>query len=113
MLHSQQATRQNLVRELILLGGIRSVALVLLLLNLRHFQKFKEITFLGHLKCYFSDEIVAELVALREKLTKEGKSTWVVKFTLFYQILTLVWGIYIQINIDNLTLPSSDRRIDK
>lgn len=105
--------RQNLYQELIVLGGISLATLVLLLLKLLHSQQVKGITFSVNLKSYFSDDIVAELAALRERLTKENKSTWRIRISLFYQILTLVWGIYIQINIDNLTLPSRDRRIDK
>jgi HEAT repeats len=113
LLHSQQVTLRNLVRELIVLGGSSLATLVLLLLKLLHSQQVKGITFSVNLKSYFSDDIVAELAALRERLTKENKSTWRIRISLFYQILTLVWGIYIQINIDNLTLPSRDRRIDK
>lgn len=106
-------TRQNLDQELILLGSSSLASLVLLLLMLRYFQQFKGITFSSHLKCYFPDEIVAELAALRERLTKEKKLIWLIRFRLFYQIITLAWGIYIEMNIDNLTSPSRDRRIDK
>ncbi len=112
-LKSHTTTIQNLDRELIFLGGGSLATLVLLLLMLRSLQQVKGITFSDHLICYFSEEIVAELAALREQLTDEEKPTWLIRFILSYQILTLIWGIYIRINIDNLTLPSRDRRIDK
>jgi hypothetical protein len=112
-LKSHATTTQNLNRELMMIGVASAATLVLLLLMLRSIQQFKAITFSDHLICYFSEEIVSELVALRDRLTKEKKSTWLIRFILFYQILTLGWGIYIQIDIDNRTLPSRDRKIDK
>jgi hypothetical protein len=100
-------------RELMLIGIGSTATLLLFFLILRSIHKSKGITFSDRLICYFPEEIVSELAALREQLTKEKKLNWLIRSILFYQILTLVWGIYIQINIDNLTLPSRDRRIDK
>jgi HEAT repeats len=114
LLYFQQVTLQNLVRELILLSS-SFVTLVLLLLKLLHSQQVKGITF--YLKCYFPEDIIEDVVAnlavLRERLTKEEKSPLLIQFILFCQILTLAWGICIEMNIDNITLPSRDQRIDK
>jgi hypothetical protein len=84
-----------------------------ILLSLWHLIRFKNITLLGYLINIFPEEIVSELTVLREQLTKEKKSIWLIRLSLFHQILTLVWAIYIQINLDNLTLSLRDRRIDK
>jgi hypothetical protein len=105
--------REFFDRELTLMGIGSTGTLVLFVLVLRSIHQFKGLTFSDRLICYFPEEIAAELTALQEQLTKEKKSTLLIRFILFYQILTLVWGIYIQIKIDNLTLPSRDRRIDK
>jgi hypothetical protein len=104
--------RNNLNLEFILLGVSLGIFLLLPLI-MRSFQQVNLITFSDYLTCYFPEEIVAELTALRARLTDDKKSTWLIRFILFYQIITLVWGIYIQIKIDNLISLARDRKIDK
>jgi hypothetical protein len=104
-------------KQLILIFAAIGILLILWQLILWHLIQFKDITLLDYLINIFPedivDDIVANLAALRERLTKEEKSPWLVQFILFCQILTLAWGICIEMNIDNITLPSRDRRIDK
>ncbi|WP_310487097.1 hypothetical protein [Chamaesiphon sp. VAR_69_metabat_338] len=107
------SNRKMYIQESYILKAAISGTLMLFILVLFGFYRLRGVAPSVCFACYFSEEIVAELSALRERLTNEQKLTWLIRFILFYQILTLVWGIYIQINIDNLTLPSRDRRIDK
>lgn len=97
---------------LFFLGGSGIAILVLLLLMLQNLRQLQGITWVGYLNFYFPEEVVAELAALRAQLTQTQKSTWLIRYILFYEVLTLIWAFYIQITIDNFWLPSSDRRID-
>jgi cytochrome bd-type quinol oxidase subunit 1 len=106
--HSKLVNQQLRMMIMFVIGTLSSFLTSILM-----FRQVKDVTFTGYLLYSFPEEIISELAALREQLTKQKRSTWLIRSILFYQILTLVWGIYIQINIDNLTLPSRDRRIDK
>jgi hypothetical protein len=73
-------------------------------------KELQRITWKDHITCYFPEEVVSELSALRGELTQTKKSTLLIETTLLYVIFTLIWAFYIQINIDNLWLPSKDQR---
>jgi hypothetical protein len=84
----------------------------LLTFNLRLFQiqRLLRNGCKGYLGCYFPEEAVGELIALRRELTHTKKSRIVIEITLLYVVFTLIWAFYIQINIENLWLPSKDQR---
>jgi hypothetical protein len=105
--------RDDLNQDLLIMSISITSALALSVMMFHSIYRLKNLAFSDFVFCYFPEEIVAELVALSEILTNDRKSIWLIRFILFHQILTLAWGIYVQINIDNLTLHSSDRRIDK
>jgi HEAT repeats len=93
------------------LTGYASVtSLFLLLLTLLCLKEMQRIAWKDHLTCYFPEETVGELIALRHELTQAKKPTVLVEAKLLYVIFTLIWAFYIQINIDNLWLPSKDQR---
>jgi HEAT repeat protein len=94
----------------ILTGSTLAISLFLLLSTLFFLRQLHRISWQGHLICYFPEEVVGELVALRRELTQSKKSTILIQTTLLYVVFTLVWSFYIQINIDNLWLPSKDQR---
>jgi HEAT repeat protein len=64
----------------------------------------------GHLICYFPEEVVGELIAFRHELIQEKKPMILIETTLLCVVFTLIWAFYIQINIENLWLPSKDQR---
>jgi hypothetical protein len=72
----------------------------------------KSIHLIVLLKLFFPDEIVAEMKALHEKLSLEKKSSWYIRTKLFYEFITLIWALNVQIKIDNLHLPSKQRNVD-
>jgi hypothetical protein len=94
----------------ILTGSALAAFLLLLMLTLFSFRELQKIIWQDHLICYFPEEVVGELTALRHELIQAKKSTLLVEITLIHVIFTLIWAFYIQINIDNLWLPSKDQR---
>jgi HEAT repeat protein len=86
-----------------------AVSLFLFLLTLFCLRQLQRIAWKDHLVCYFPEEVVGELIALRHELTKEKQSILLVETTLLYVVFTLFWAFYVQINIDNLWLPSKDQ----
>jgi HEAT repeat protein len=94
----------------ILTGFALSAFSFLFLLTLFCLKELQRIVWEDYLICYFPEEVVSELSALRSELTQAKKSTLLVETTLLYVIFTLIWAFYIQINIDNLWLPSKDQR---
>jgi hypothetical protein len=93
-----------------LTGSALAAFLLLLMLTLFSFRELQKIIWQDHLICYFPEEVVGELTALRHELTQANKSPLLVEITLLHVIFTLIWAVYIQINIDNLWLPSKDQR---
>ena len=60
----------------------------------------------------FPEEYVAELGALKRRMKKQNVSHWEIRTRIFQESLTLIWVFYIQVQIENLSLPSSDRSTD-
>jgi hypothetical protein len=114
-LHLDIAIRSELYRKtredwwrLTIFASITSLYLLLLaLFSLRQLQK---VIWKDYLICYFPDEVVGELIAFRRELTEANKSTLSIETRLLYVVFTLIWAFYIQINIENLWLPSKDQR---
>jgi hypothetical protein len=109
-LPSLNQSRQIRDRQWILTGSASAISLLLLLLTLFSLRQVQRIGWNDHLTCYFPEEVVGELIALRRELTQANQSKLLIETKLLYEIFTLIWGFYIQINIDNLSLPSKDQR---
>ncbi len=103
-------SRQIRDRQWMLTGSASVISLCLLLLTFFSLQQLQRIGWRGHLICYFPDEVVSELIAFRRELTETNKSPLSIETRLLYVVFTLIWAFYIQINIDNLWLPSKDQR---
>jgi HEAT repeats len=103
-------SRQVRDNQWVLTGFAATASFFSLLLTLFCLQELQRIAWKNHLICYFPDEVVGELIALRRELTKAEKSTLFIETKLFHEVLTLIWAFYIQINIENLWLPSKDQR---
>jgi hypothetical protein len=109
-LTSVNQSRQIRNSQWILTGFALVALLSLFLLTLFSLKELQKILWKDHLTCYFPEEIVGELIALRQELTQAKKSRIIIETTLLYVVFTLIWAFYIQINIDNLWLPSKDQR---
>ncbi len=82
----------------------------LLMLTLFSLRELQRILWKDYLICYLPEEAVGEMIAFRRKLTQAKKSKLLIETKLLYEIFTLIWAFYIQINIENLWLPSKDQR---
>ena len=60
----------------------------------------------------FPEECAAELGILHRRMKKAKASPWQIYLRLLEEFLTLLWAFYIQVQLENLTLPPGDREID-
>ena len=72
--------------------------------------KSKKFLFLAN-SLFSDEEIVSSLVALLKQLKSENKPNWLILIIVSRHILELIWGVHIQMRIDNITL--SKRKVDK
>jgi hypothetical protein len=84
------------------LAGIGITTLLLLFSSLRLRNPFPLI-WTGYL--IFLEEIVAELIALKQRRQAENVSPKRIRCELTYEVILLLWAVHIQIRIDNLHLP--------
>jgi hypothetical protein len=84
------------------LAGVGVTALILLFSSIRLRNPFPLI-WTGYL--IFPEEIVAELVALKQRRQAENVSPKRIRRELAYEVILLLWAVHIQIRIDNLHLP--------
>jgi HEAT repeat protein len=108
--HSINQSRQMRDIQWILTVLSLAISFSLLVLAWFYLRQLQRIVWQDHLICYFPEEAVSELIAFRCELTQAKKPTILIETTLLYVIFTLIWAFYIQINIDNLWLPSKDQR---
>jgi hypothetical protein len=76
-------------------------------------KRYQEIT--GYWKYfvqYFPEEVVAEMIALHQRLLIEGKSHRYIQARIIYEFIELIWAFRILIPIDNLNHPSKNNRVD-
>lgn len=62
---------------------------------------------------FLPEECVAELGILIKRMKKENASPWEIRLRLMTELLYLFWALYIQIQLENLWLPSQDHEIDE
>jgi hypothetical protein len=86
------------------------VAIGLLLSSLRLRNPFS-LFFSTHL--LFPEEVVAELIALKQRRQSEKVRKWKIRLELAYEIITLIWAFQIKIRIDDLKLPPGGNRSAK
>ncbi len=85
-----------------LLAGLGITALILLFSSFRLRNPFPLI-WSGYL--IFPEEIVAELIALKQRRQSENVSPRRIRRELAYEVILLLWAVHVQIRIDNLHLP--------
>ena len=66
----------------------------------------------SHLIAFLPEECAAELGALKRRMKKKNASVWHIRLRLLQEFLMLLWVFYIQVQMDNLGLPPSDRSTD-
>jgi hypothetical protein len=90
----------NLERSI--LGGVSIAALILLFSSVRLRNPFP-LSWSGYL--IFPEEIVAELIALKQRRQAEKVSPRRIRLELAYEVLLLLWAVHIQMRIDDIHLP--------
>ena len=107
---SQQRTQQLFYLETGILGAIGVTAIGLLLSSIRLRNPFS-LFFSTYL--IFPEEVVAELIALKQRRQSEKVRRWQIRLELAYEIITLIWAFQIQIRIDDRTFPPGGNRSAK
>jgi hypothetical protein len=107
---AQQRTQQLFYLETGVLGAIGVTAIGLLLSSLRLRNPFS-LFFSTYL--LFPEEVVAELIALKQRRQSEKVRKWQIRLELAYEIITLIWAFQIQIRIDDRKLPPGGNRSAK
>jgi HEAT repeat protein len=107
---AQQRTQQLFYLETGILGAIGVTAIGLLLSSIRLRNPFS-LFFSTYL--LFPEEVVAELIALKQRRQSERVRKWKIRLELAYEIITLIWAFHIQIRIDDLKLPPGGNRSAK
>lgn len=59
------------------------------------------------------EECIAELYVLRSRLSRQKNSNSKIYACLLWEIIAILFAIYVQMKIDNLFLPSKDKEIDE
>ena len=60
--------------------------------------------------CFLPEECVGELDTLYEGLKSEEKAIWTIRLIMLWNILVLLKSLYIQVAIEDLFLPSKNKR---
>jgi hypothetical protein len=88
--------------EQVLLAGLGFTGLLLILFSLRLRSPFP-IAWSGYL--IFPEEIVAELIALKQLRQAQSVPMRRIQLELAYEICLLLWAVHIRIRLENLRLP--------
>ncbi len=64
-----------------------------------------------HLRCVLPEDCVSVLAAIYQRLIVQYPR-WFVLFCMVQETLKLMWGIYIQIKLDNLWLPKKGNQVE-
>ena len=87
--------------------------LLILLFILTRLQNSHNFPANSHLIAFLPEECVAEMGALARRMKKENVSPWEIRRRLLEEFVTLIWVFYIQIKLENLSLPFQDNQIDE
>ena len=105
------ALERRVTYEFIGLGAVAFGGLVLLLLLVLQRDR-TGVPLTGHLVLVLPEECIADLAALHQRLQAQKRPRWFIRLRMVQEILELMFGIYIRINLDNLFLPGWGNRID-
>lgn len=92
----------------ILLFGLASFLIILTRTRVSY-----SIPMTAHLVAFLPEAWVGELGALQRRMKKQNASVWEIRRRLLEEFVTLLWVFYIQVQLENLWLPSGDREIDE
>ena len=109
---SSEPNRTRVLLQSGVLLGISSLVLVTLLFALTRLQGSYSFPPTTHLIAFLPEECVAELGSLQRRMKKAKASPLQICLRLLEEFVTLLWVFYIQVRLENLGLPSSDRQID-
>ena len=105
-----QERRRELGREL--LKELFLLQVQCLSLSLRQFRELGIGRKLGlHLMTLLPEDCGAEMGVIYRRIKKANASPWAIRLRLIEEFMILLWG-FVQVKIDNLRLPRSNRSID-
>ncbi|MEM9219416.1 MAG: hypothetical protein AAGD25_34420 [Cyanobacteria bacterium P01_F01_bin.150] len=88
------------------------ILLMILIVTLFQLQLSYSLTLGAHLIAFLPEECVAELSVLKQRMEMKKASIWYIRLRLLQEFLFLLWVFHIQVRIENLGLPPSDRSTD-
>jgi hypothetical protein len=109
-LPADQAETDRLYLTLNLQRGLLTgfgVAIAILLVSSLRLRNPFPLIWSGYL--LFPEEMVAELIALKQRRQAAGVARQRIFLELTYEVLLLLWAVHIQMRIDDLNLPPDDR----
>ena len=86
---------------------------LILLFTLTRLQTSYNLPPNSKLIAFIPEECVAEMGALARRMKKENASPWEIRLRLLEEFVSLIWVFYIQIKLENLSLPFQDNQIDE
>ncbi len=108
---SETITMTQIQFEILYLSIPIFLALVLILLLLKQ-QNPLSMSGTGQLIVVLPEECVAELTMLKQRMQAEQRPSWFIRLRLIQETLELLLAFSIRIRLDNLGLPSQEKRID-
>ncbi|MEO1123919.1 MAG: hypothetical protein AAFX95_07535 [Cyanobacteria bacterium J06639_16] len=109
---SHEPNRARILLQSGVLLGVSSLVLVALLLALTRLRGVYLFPLTAQLIAFLPEECVAELGVLHRRMKQAKTSPWLICLRLLEEFVTLLWVFYIQVQLENLTLPPGDRKTD-
>lgn len=109
---SGEHNRAQLLLQSGILLALSSVLLIAILVVLTKSRTPYGLPAIAHFIAFLPEECAAEMGALHQRLKKKGIPPWEIRRRLCEEFLFLLWAFYIQVRLDNIYLPWSDRTID-
>ena len=108
-----EPTRDRVLLQAAILLAISSSLLLAALMALYRSQSPYSLPKTAHFVAFLPEEYAAEIGALHHRMKKAKASDWEIRLRLCEEFISLLWVFYIQIRLNNLTLPFGDRSIDE
>ncbi len=105
---SSEPNRARVLIKSILLLSSSLLILISLLVLLANYKSPLKLSRTAHLMAFLPEEAMAELCCLKQRLQQGKMSPWEIRKRLTHEFLILFFAYYIQVQLENLFLPSGD-----
>ena len=110
---NNEPERQRIFLVSVTFLSLSVILLLISLFTLNRLQSSHNLPHNSHLIAFLPEECVAEMGALAKRMKKENASSWEIRLRLLEEFVTLIWVFYIQIKLENLSLPFQNNQIDE